>query len=233
MGATRCNRCNFVQYAQKEGDKMPKLIDLTDQRFGKLIVVKKAKSNSKEVKWECKCECGNSIITKGIYLRTGDTKSCGCFAKEKLIQRNYKHGKRHTRLYNIWRDMIRRCDSESRYAHEYYHDKGITVCNEWRKNFNSFYKWAVSNGYFDNLTIDRINTNGNYEPNNCRWVTMKTQGNNKTNNFLISFNDETHTLSEWSDITGIKSSTIRARIKNYHWSVKDALCTPVGKRVVK
>jgi hypothetical protein len=222
-----CTKCT------KEGDNMPKLIDLTGQQFGRLIVIKKVKSNSKETTWECKCECGNTIITKGIYLRTGDTKSCGCLAKEKLIQRNYKHGKRYTRLYNIWRDMIRRCENETRYAHEYYHDKGITVYTEWRKNFNSFFEWSVNNGYSDDLTIDRINTNGNYEPDNCRWVTMKVQGNNKSNNHLISFNNETHTLSEWGNITGIKPLTIRARIMNYHWSIKDALFTPVGKKVIK
>lgn len=212
---------------------MSKLIDLTGQRFGRLTVICRADTKSKDVKWLCKCDCGNECITKGIYLRTGDTKSCGCIAKQLLVNRNYKHGKRHTRLYNIWRDIIRRCESATRYAHEYYHDKGITICEEWRNDFLAFYNWAMNNGYSDDLTIDRIDTDKNYEPNNCRWVTMKVQGNNKSNNFHISYNGETHTLSEWADITGIKRLTIRARIMNYHWSVKDALTVPVGKKVIE
>lgn len=205
---------------------MPKLIDLTGQRFGRLTVIGRADTKSKDVKWLCKCDCGNECITKGIYLRTGDTRSCGCLAKEIIIKRNYKHGKRHTRLYNIWRDIIRRCESTTRYAHEYYHDKGITICEEWRNDFLAFYNWAMNNGYSDDLTIDRIDTDKNYEPNNCRWVTMKVQGNNKSNNIHVSYNGETHTLSEWEDITGIKRSTIRARIFKSNWDIKDALTIP-------
>lgn len=206
---------------------MANLIDLTGQRFGRLTVICRADIKSKDVKWLCKCDCGNECITKGIYLRIGDTKSCGCIAKQLLIKRNYKHGKRHTRLYNIWRDIIRRCESTTRFAHEYYHDKGITICEEWRNDFLAFYNWAMNNGYSDNLTIDRIDTDKNYEPNNCCWVTMKVQGNNKSNNIHISYNGETHTLSEWADITGIKRATIRARIFQYNWSVKDALTVSV------
>lgn len=209
-----------------------KFIDLTGQRFGRLTVICRADIKSKEIKWICKCDCGNEHITKGIYLRTGETKSCGCIAKEAIIKRNYKHGKRHTRLYSIWRDMIRRCESKTRYAHEHYYDKGIRLCDEWRNDFNSFYDWALNNGYTDELTIDRIDVNGNYEPNNCRWVTMKVQCNNRSNNRRISYNGAIHTLSEWEDITGIKSSTIRERIYKYGWSIEDALTLPT-KKVIK
>ena len=218
-----------VQNLRERKDlKMPNLIDLTGLKFGRLTVVCRVKSaKPKAIMWRCKCECGKECTVNGLYLREGGTRSCGCLAKDVVTARNYRHGMSHSRLNNIWRDMIRRCDSPNRYAHEYYHDKGVTICDEWRHNFKSFYEWAIDNGYSDKLTIDRIDVNGNYEPGNCRWVTMKKQCNNKTNNVKITFDDRTHTISEWAEITGIKSSTIRARIINYKWDVSKALTTPV------
>jgi hypothetical protein len=128
--------------------------------------------------------------------------------------------------------MIRRCKNPNRKAHKHYYDKGITVCEQWLNDFKSFYEWSLANGYSDNLTIDRINNDGNYEPNNCRWVDMKTQCNNRKTNFIINYNGNSHTLSEWSEITGIKAPTIRARIVVYKWDVEKALTTPTTKRVI-
>lgn len=134
---------------------------------------------------------------------------------------NYKHGQRHTRLYDIWRCMRQRCNNPNTNRFNTYGGKGIVVCTEWNK-FENFYKWAVLNGYNNNLSIDRKNTDGNYEPSNCRWVTEKIQQNNRTNNRHIEFHGLTHTLGEWSDITGISQATIWARLKN-GWNIERTL----------
>lgn len=132
------------------------------------------------------------------------------------------HGQRHTRLYNIWRTMKQRCSNHNCINYHNYGGKGIKVCEQWANDFNSFYKWAMANGYENGLTIDRIDTKGNYEPTNCRWATNKVQQNNKSTNRLIEYNGTSHTLSEWADITGIGVGTIWSRLKN-GWDVESAL----------
>ena len=135
---------------------------------------------------------------------------------------NYRHGMRHTRIYNIWRTMRQRCSNPNCINYHNYGGKGIVVCDEWDKSFEVFYEWAMANGYEDGLTIDRINSNGNYEPSNCRWASYKQQANNKTSNRLVEFNGEVHTLGEWASITGIRLATIWNRLK-LGWSIEDAL----------
>ena len=134
---------------------------------------------------------------------------------------NYRHGKRHSRIYNIWRSMRQRCTNPNCINYKNYGGKGICVCNEWN-DFTNFYTWAMANGYKDDLTIDRVDVNGNYEPSNCRWISYKQQANNKTNNRLIEFQGESRTLGEWASITGIKLGTIWNRL-NLGWSVERAL----------
>lgn len=135
---------------------------------------------------------------------------------------NLRHGMRHTRLYDIWRGMKQRCYNPKTNRYKNYGGRGICVCDEWKNDFQSFYNWAISSGYSDDLTIDRINTDGNYEPGNCRWATVKQQANNRTSNNIVEFNGESHTLTQWSEITGIKMATIWARLQK-GWSVSDAL----------
>lgn len=137
---------------------------------------------------------------------------------------NYKHGMRHTRLYNIWRSMRQRCSNPKCINYHNYGGKGIKVCEEWQKDFSAFYKWATENGYKEGLTIDRKDVIGNYEPSNCRWSTYKEQANNKRNNRIIECKGISHTLGEWSEITGIKLATIWARLQK-GWSVEKALET--------
>lgn len=137
---------------------------------------------------------------------------------------NYRHGMRHTRIYNIWRSMRQRCFNSNCISFKNYGGKGVTVCKEWDESFKSFFEWAESSGYADGLTIDRIDVNGDYEPSNCRWITQKEQQNNRTNNRKIEFQGETHTLGEWASITGIRLSTIWARLDS-GWSVEKALTT--------
>jgi hypothetical protein len=138
---------------------------------------------------------------------------------------NYKHGMRHTRIYNIWRSMRQRCLNPNAINFKNYGGKGISVCDEWN-DFTVFAKWAMENGYQDSLTIDRLDVNGNYEPSNCRWATQKAQQNNKTSNRVIEMDGISHTLSEWSAITGVKVATIWARL-NSGWSAERTLLEPV------
>lgn len=135
---------------------------------------------------------------------------------------NYKHGMRHTRIYNIWKSMRQRCSNPKCINYHNYGGKGVIVCDEWNNSFATFYTWATSNGYEDGLTIDRKDVKGNYEPSNCRWISYKEQANNKSNNTHIEFQGETHTLGEWASITGIKLATIWARL-NSGWSVERTL----------
>jgi hypothetical protein len=213
---------------------MPKLIDLSGFHFGRLTVIERAenrvaKNGRQKVVWKCICQCGNLVEVDGTYLRSGETSSCGCLTKDILKARNTSHGESHSRLYRIWKDMKRRCNSPTRYAHEYYHDIGIKVCAEWSEDFQKFKTWALENGYSDKLTIDRIDYNGNYSPDNCRWISMKAQCNNRRSNMYITIGGVTHTLSEWSELSGIKASTIRNRIINLGWDAEQALSVPVER----
>lgn len=145
------------------------------------------------------------------------------------MTKNFKHHLRYTRLYRIWNHIKDRCLNPKSDAFKHYGARNISICSEWKQDISIFYKWAIENGYNDNLTIDRIDNNGNYEPSNCRWVDIKTQANNKRNNHLITYNNETHTLAEWGRITNINPITINKRL-SIGWSINKALTTPVRSR---
>lgn len=197
-----------------------KALDLTNKRFGALVAIKTTSRNKRgERIWMCKCDCGKTTYVIAGSLASGNTKSCGCVGSRKIRQRNYRHGMAKTRIYNIWLRMRQRCSDDKCLEYNLYGGRGITVCNEWM-DFEQFHNWAISNGYKENLTIDRIDVNGNYEADNCRWATRLQQANNKSTNHVIEYNGESKTLAEWSRETGIGSSLIRWRLKQ-GWDLKD------------
>ena len=159
---------------------MPKVIDLTGQKFHMLTVLGQAgRTKSGTILWECKCDCGNITYSTASNMKYGTKYSCGCLRNEHSSNLNKKHGMRHTRLYRIWLNMKNRCYNKNGARKEDYLERGIVVCDEWKNDFISFYNWAMVNGYRDDLTIDRINNDGNYEPSNCRWATKAEQNQNR------------------------------------------------------
>lgn len=210
---------------------MSKFQDLTGKKFDKLKVVSRAddyiKPNGhKIIQWHCVCECGNEVTVRAEYLTSGHTKSCGC---KRLVSHTKTYGQTNTRLYKIWIGIKERCCNPKRNNYYLYGGRGIKLCDEWL-NFENFYHWSVNNGYSNELTIDRIDNDLDYSPSNCRWATNKQQSNNRRSNRIIKYNGESHTLQEWSKITGINSNTIRMRIDKYGWSVEKALFYPSTKK---
>lgn len=192
-------------------------------KFGRLTVLSSVPNQaSKKKMWNCKCECGNCVTVRGTSLTGGITKSCGCLRKELASKKHSKHNGYGTRLYAIWDSMRQRCNNKNCRAYHNYGGRGIKICDEWN-DFANFKEWAINSGY-DNTakrgtcTLDRINVNENYSPENCRWNTMKEQSNNKRNTIYMTVNNETHSLLEWASITGIKYDTLWKRYKKYGWS---------------
>lgn len=208
------------------------LIDLTGMQFGRLTVLKRVEKplGSKETGafWLCKCSCGHDIVVYGNKLRSGHTKSCGCYRRDTSIIVDTKHGMKNTRLYRVWKHMKARCLNPNDKRYKDYGGRGIQICDDWKNDFASFYKWAVSNGYNNNLSIERIDVNGNYCPENCKWIKMAEQAWNKRNSYKLTLNGETHCISEWAQITGIPVTTLTARIKENGWDVEKALTTPIN-----
>jgi len=280
---------------------MPKAIDITGNRYGRLKVLSKAENIGRHTAWNCLCDCGNTKVVKTTYLQQGITKSCGCWEienrgpkdvtcgvsdadmigkqfgrlkvveyigkdsnrsklfkcvcecgketvtrKEKLVsgmvnscgclssefwsKLNYKHGYarkgQYNRKYAIYSHMRDRCHNPNNPAYKNYGARGIFVCDEWLNNPDAFMEWADNSGYSDNLSIDRIDNNKGYSPNNCRWATDKEQARNKRNNVLVECNGEKHTLSEWAEIIGIRYRTLEAR-RLAGWSDERIILEPL------
>lgn len=169
------------------------------------------------------CDCGNLVEVSGANLKKNNTKSCGCFQKETTAKRFTKHNKSNTRLYKTYNEMKSRCYNKNDKDYQYYGGRGIAVCDEWLDDFMNFYNWAMDNDYLDDLTIDRIDVDSDYSPDNCRWVDMKTQNRNTRRNRMIVINGETHCLSEWCEILNLDYNKINSRINTLGWSIKKAL----------
>ena len=202
-------------------------------KYGRLTVVSEPFSVSspcgqKKRKVRCKCECGTEKDYFLDLIRRGHTVSCGCFNLEMATQRRRTHGTSYDGIYHVYYTMLSRCTNPKNKAYNRYGGKGITVCEEWANSYMSFYNWAMSNGWKQGLTIDRIDNNKGYCPSNCRWTTMKVQSNNRINSKYHTIGGESKTLSQWCDIYGKKYDTVKARL-SIGWTLKDALEKPVKK----
>lgn len=214
---------------------MPALIDLTNKRFGRLIAIARYSevTPSGKTQWECVCDCGNVIIAITGHLTTGNTKSCGCHKSESSRQiglANKTHGMTGSPEYKAWQSLRYRCYDPENENYKYYGARGITVCDRWKDSFENFYadmgpKPGI--GY----SIDRENVNGNYEPNNCRWVTIDTQNRNKRTNVFYDFQGERLTLPEISKRTGIPTPTLESRIKRMNLSINEAVIKEATKHL--
>lgn len=193
-------------------------LNITGQKFGNLTAIKRTEKYSKTdgVIWLFKCDCGKEAYVPVHCVKSGNTKSCGCLKiKSARAQgkRKRKHGEIKTRLYRIWSNMKSRCTLESKDSYQWYGERGITFCDEW-KDFINFRDWAISNGYTDELTLDRIDGSGNYEPSNCRWISQKEQCRNRKSNHHVLLNGEEMLLSDAAQIVGKSHSCLIRWIKN-------------------
>ena len=175
----------------------------------------------------CLCSCGNTTTVAFNSLKSGHTKSCGCLQRKSVST----HKKSRSRLYKVWMDMRSRCGWKNGQDYKRYGQRGITVCDEWLNNFQAFNEWAISSGYDETApkgkcTLDRIDVNKGYSPENCRWVDAKTQANNRRDNKFITYNGETHTITEWAELCGINVRTLRSRLYRHRWSIEQALTLP-------
>lgn len=194
-------------------------------KFGKLTVVGFAYDEKHQnYKWECKCDCGNEIEVFPGNAKAGRVRSCGCAQ----IETATTHGQRHTRLYSIWVGMRRRCRDVNHKTYQQYGARGIRVCDEWQA-FEPFYQWAWANGYSDELSIDRIDVNGNYEPSNCRWADNKQQSRNRRSTRMVTIFGETLAVSDAIEKfgNGIHIDTVLKRMDKYGYSPERAITTPV------
>lgn len=202
---------------------MTKLVDLTGKKFGRLTVIKRAENGKNgHTYWLCKCICGNKTTVRSDHLKNGLIRSCGCLEDENRKTMGTTHGLTNTRLHNIWGHIIQRCTNPKCINYHRYGGRNITICDEWKNDFMTFYKWAMDNGYQKILTIDRIDNNKGYFPENCRWTTYKTQANNRRNNHLITYNGKTQTIAQWSREFNISANRIADRLK-HGWSIEKAL----------
>lgn len=203
------------------------------QKFGRLTVAGDGgwyvyQNGKRRKKFLCLCECGNYISVEGSNLKSGNTKSCGCMNIDMLRDRSTTHGGRRDRLYSIWTNMKQRCLSETNKSYNDYGGRGITICDEWIESYASFMKWAVEHGYDESLpyykcSLDRIDVNGPYSPDNCRWVDSKEQARNRRNTIMFCHDGKNMSLSEWADATGIKYHTLFARIYKLGWDFEKAI----------
>ena len=199
---------------------MQKFEDLTGKQFTYLTVLSRDYNPKyKRAMWKCLCKCGNVKTVSAYNLKKGYTRSCGC---KKYESHNVKHGMKHTRIYGIWTGINKRCFNPNSKGYKNYGGRGITMCDEWHKDFMSFYNWAISNGYQDNLTIERIDNNGNYCPQNCKWIVFEEQSRNRRNTIFIEYNGKRQTLVDWSKELNINPKTLYYR-HSRGWSAEKML----------
>ncbi len=206
-----------------------KHIDILGKKYNKLLVIERTSlTRNRAILWRCICDCGNEKLCRSADLRIGSVKSCGC------VGTNYAKGDKNIRRINkIWNGMLRRCYNPSTISFHLWGGSGVRVCDEWKTDFMEFAKWSLANGYAPKLTIDRYpNQNGDYSPENCRWATMKEQGNNRRGNIVIEYQGQKKTISEWAELKGIPYFRLAQRIMKLKWSPVDAIERPNRRKKI-
>lgn len=196
------------------------MLKMVGERFGRLIVIeeierRRTPNGKTERRFICKCDCGNTVNVPIHTLRNGTCKSCGCLRKETTSKNHKIHGKCKSKLYMVWRSMKDRCFREKSKQFKNYGGRGITVCDEWRNEYQSFEKWAIASGYREGLTIERIDNDKCYSPENCKWIPRSEQNKNRRTNHYLTYDGITKTLQEWADQIHINRCTLRAYCKKY------------------
>lgn len=202
--------------------------DLTGQKYNRLTFVRyleKSERKTRGYNWLCQCECGKLIPANASKVKSGHTRSCGCLEKEFIGNVNKKYLNKDRRLYCVFRSMMNRCNNPKNIRYNSYGGRGIKVCDEWscELGFDSFYNWSYSNGYEKNLTLDRIDVNGNYEPSNCRWITNQKQQNNRRDNIFIECDGEKLTIAELARKYQIPYSTMSRWVKKKKFNYKQII----------
>jgi hypothetical protein len=205
-------------------------IDLIGQKFNRWTIISEPflqKSHHPLI--SCKCDCGTVKNVYLTHLTRGLSKSCGCLKKELAGQQRIIHGMTKTREFKIWMKMRQRCLNSSDHAFKDYGGRGITVCDRWINSFENFY--ADMGDSPEGMSIDRIDNNKGYSPDNCKWSTDKEQSRNRRNNHMITFNEKTQCLTDWSSELGIKHHTLCVRLNKLNWSIEKALTTPLSRGI--
>lgn len=205
---------------------MPKVKDISNQRFGKLVAIKPIQGG-RRVRWLCRCDCGRETVVLGTMLRFGNTKSCGCRRTDVLVERNTTHGLSKTRTYKTWKRMISRCCNTGNKDYARYGGRGISVCARWRKSFVNF---LADMGHAPpKLEIDRIDNDGDYTPKNCRWATRAQQIHNSSKCRNITHNGKTMTVGEWTKLLGVHQNLLHKRLYR-GWTIAETIDTPAGQK---
>lgn len=202
--------------------------DYTGTTFGELTVLSVAYVKDKQKYYRCQCSCGKIKDISASHLVSGASRSCGCKVRERTIERNLIHGETGSRLHSIWYGMIKRCKNKN---DSHYGGRGIFVCDEW-KDYLSFKTWSLSNGYQDNLTIERIDVNDGYSPDNCTWIPKSDQSKNRTNMRYVTIHGVTKRITEWCETAPVTTTTVYQRIRD-GWSLEDALTISDRRKVKK
>lgn len=205
---------------------MSKLIDITGNRYCKLVVLKRLENAKGGIPvWECLCDCGNVTRVRGNNLKSGAVKSCGCLKKE--AKPTLRHNMSKTRLYREWASIKRRCYTKSDKGYKNYGLRGIKMCDDWKNSFESFMKWALENGYTDALTIERIDVNKDYCPENCAWIPFDEQQKNRRTCRYFRYKGKEKNLSEWCKELGLSYKNVHNRIYKLGWTFEKAISEPV------
>lgn len=200
-----------------------KRIDLTGQKFNHLTVEGLNRSQNGTLFWDCICDCGKHTVVRGSNLKNGSVKSCGCINH---IGHTRTHGESHTKLYERWISMIYRCTNPKHSAYKWYGARGIRVCNEWQ-SYEGYKKWVMATRPNETYTVERIDVDGDYCPDNCKWIPLSEQANNRTSCIMITHEGVTKNLTEWCSELGLEYKMVHNRLKKLGWTFEKAISTPV------